>query len=1854
MVSCTVLSHPLRHLRKLANISKQGIGSTCFVSLSTLSCGGNKFCPFFIRNDFRLNVIKKHSQCFPCTNTLSEPLKLAVYNFHAISSRRRGSSKRSDEENASTKGETALSGILSTVADSYWAKTVDHLYDSAIVDEWKSNFANLQQYDHEVWVWMNVIIISMKYVKCFAFFADLLEWRRAFDVIDRDDDGFISQADLQKTPTFSLDKSRLLKINVHSRYISIEYDRDQNNLIDFGEFVEAMFNVDIKTLKDNFEGFDSVDIQLEFEKHAETNPVTSLKTLSLEHLKEMMKEFQFTCVTKTDAKRLFDCMDTNKDGNIDFEDFKTSLQPDFACKRACESIFCTALWLTLVAFQVEGMDAAEFKECATLVYTNRESSAAIVESNRETCRYGSGRRAFLLDVGRKGLAHPILREAAPDLLQKFACRPMFDCKIIVTGFGLRWDDAITLAPPGANCPPEQNMTATKQNIRAAFELNVTTSLLADYHAQQIGTYTFLPVFELGTLESGEYNICYAVRVSTSLFTCDFNQDMCSFKKYKNNNYADLNWERRQRNSTQETDLYTNALNNGNYYLFMESPQFLPGASATVIGPLTIFPLGYNCVQLSFNMHAGGKNSLRLYLHYIDQNIQVGGNWGSPSWVSVGNNENEWRVAKFEFKSDGKRPAQLVIEALSGDSEKGDVAVDDISIMAGHCSDNRRERLMNNQFVCGEVRLISGDWNVDKSWYVEGALSCAGRGYNLEQVITDWVPCCVPTFGNYTLVLLDQFGDGWADSQLEFRFFDETMRIGKDFNSLHGTIKKYTITIGNIAIRNIRGTESYISFEVAVHKRGVYVWCAATEDGSDHPSLNLIKKYGIRSPRATSKISETISYNISSYTVQSRILKPNILYALHCIIEDLPGVALSNNEKIKTTQFNEGYLNGRTTALVSTDSTAPQLHIVAVNSTRRSIRVMISVQEESKIWCYPSRSEGLNRIAIGKIKSAGTILAVHDIKQMVRIHTLELEGLQPDTNYTVFCYAEDFAFPQPNGFSLEEVQKLQKTLRTKSADPHVTIDSHRVFANGFVVSVKVDVPGKVWCGAAQFGTRFPTREDVKNAGAQTYVDDITKIHDIVILGVEQNTRYTLYCVAESRNGNAVTGKGEMREKSVEVTSYGEFCKIPKEPEEIQTGQATPFDPITATEEFFVRDFMISQYELALEGVYRVTLFHNKTEILQYYDKNGPFPRRYARVRAGSCENGKGYYKQFKVGPLNAEKNTGMVYELLGVPIQTRCGGYAPQGVFGRRLGDTQVEESFSEILEKSFGYPFNSEKCRSYNSTKCLILGPVFYEQYKESQRVWIGLKTPDQEQLPFYFIVKENANNSIGILEQIHIPTLLYSHEVQGFWYNGQTFRMLDDLVKAFKKRKLNLLSPSILSTMRKLQRKNVEGYKRSLGPSLSGPHANGRRGLEYRVAPEHVEPQGKRFYAIASPSGDTYTISYAGWEFTVTNDRDLSLRLWNIKFKGKRMAFEAGLMEAFAHYSVADRDWYFMDSWYGGLGSAARRLHRGIECARTGILLFWDKSLCVFEQDLARPLRAHWKSGQLRDGAPHLALVLRQMLTVSNYDYVSDYVFQLNGVFEGSISFTGELYAGVEVPWFSARQRSYGTQISSSMRMGALHNHMAIWKIDYDVQGEESNSILWNEVISDPKRFGAHMIKQWFAESEEQATLIFNGTRALKYFVVNENRTSYGNVAGFEIKSLQNIAVQQPRFEAYSGPVSWTKYSIFSTVRKDSELDASLPRDNKYADAPAVDVDNYIQDMENIRHQDIVTWVTSGMWHIPVVEDMPLTTSIGNTLGFRSKPSNFFTEDPSMDLHNSMSGDVHDPGVCAILRSNIDNAIEL
>lgn len=1527
------------------------------------------------------------------------------------------------------------------------------------------------------------------------------------------------------------------------------------------------------------------------------------------------------------------------------------------------------------------------EECAMLIYTDVKAEPSIMRDTHGTCPENGGKRAFVLEKGTNS-RQPKVTEASPTKGQRFGCVSEKTCKLLIAGAGLVTGDHVYLVVGDDEpCPPTR--ISTDANLVTSSKIIDVSTLTVFGALESRSNMTSVTLFDVPPLRAGKYSICYASNLalrssppmasdlhyfagplnvdSSVLLNCDFEGEMCVFKVFNDDSRElDLPWKLHSgptydpsiepsHDNTPGTGPsfdHTKGEGKDGSYLYMKSPGFVAGATATIISPLFTYPSGTYCFKLFYHMYGDDVNSIRAYVRTIKDKFKERRNWGKPLFVRIGDHGDEWLEGGFEFLSNGIDPQQIIIEGLAGYSEKGDLALDDISINTGKCPPSVLQD-SNRDFICGEVRLNTGNWSGEKSWYLEGAVSCAGRGYSFDQLQGGWQPCCVPNYGNYTVVLKDRFGDGWSGSQVQFKFFDEIFTFGEDFDVTAGSEKKYNLVVGLLQISRVEGKSGSIALEVTVMIPDSFVWCGAALEGSPAPTVDILKKYGIRAKNKATKVGDKIRLVIKNEEGERLALRPNQNYEVYCYAESA-AANIVESESADYKMDDAQVLSSK--VLVTTDGDPPQLEIHGIEPTMFDISVTFSVDEPATVWCYAAEQTSdsdTKKHTIAEIKTNGKKrkLQSSDVNSLQEIL---LKKLMPDTFYNVMCCAEDLAQPKPNVMPVESVRSLSKTIMTQAKVPKISIISYKTFARGFSIIVRADTPCVISCGAAMAGSPYPTKEDVRRVGATATVKDTSKNAELEVRGVPQNTRYTVYCIANSLNGNMEMSESDMIETAIEVTSFGKFCEIPTEPKTLSEGEATPFDPILPEEEFKVKEFITSKRELGFDGVYRTTLYINKDEIIDYLDNGGAFPKRYARVRAGRCVNGVGEFLQLKVGPLDA---TQMTYKEIGKPVITDCGGYTPQGVFGRRLLDVSHEEELSEMLKESFGYDFGIKKCKDESAKyKCLEFGPVVYEQDNDRGKLsytWVGLRTPLGDIVPFYFIFKTDyADMSEPFKGNLKNHFTDYIKEIDAYWYNGDMFSTLENLLEAYRDGRIkvvrpeNLIEKRIEAEIKIAEEKEVKA--RRLAPGLPGPDPTGRSGLEYRAAPEHSEPQGKRFTIKSSPGSECYTINYIGWEMTVMNDRDTSLRLYNIKFNGHRIAFEMGVMEALAHYTVAERNWFFLDSWYGGLGSAARPVRPGVECATTGITLFYDGSLCVFEMDLGRPIRSHWKAGELRDGAPHHALVLRQMLTVSNYDYVTDYYFHNSGAFQGTMSFTGELYAGVEIPWYSLRQHFFGTQVSSSMRMGGLHNHICAWKIDFDIGKYKSNSILWKEVTKDPLRFGAHKMDAWYAETESQGYWKHNDTRPLHYFVVDESHTVYGNVGGYVLLPQAHLHVPQEEYELYQGPASFALYKLLTSVYKENEIEASLPRDNKYPGRPAVDVDRYIEDDEVLRHRDVVTWISDGVWHVPLIEDMPLTLCLGNTLGWLSKPANFFTEDPSMDLHNAVAGDSQDPGTCAMMRSEL------
>jgi hypothetical protein len=93
-----------------------------------------------------------------------------------------------------------------------------------------------------------------------------------------------------------------------------------------------------------------------------------------------------------------------------------------------------------------------------------------------------------------------------------------------------------------------------------------------------------------------------------------------------------------------------------------------------------------------------------------------------------------------------------------------------------------------------------------------------------------------------------------------------------------------------------------------------------------------------------------------------------------------------------------------------------------------------------------------------------------------------------------------------------------------------------------------------------------------------------------------------------------------------------------------------------------------------------------------------------------------------------------------------------------------------------------------------------------------------------------------------------------------------------------------------------------------------------------------------------------------------------------------------------------------------------------------------------------------------------------------------------------------------------------------------------------------------------------------------------------------------------------------------FANWGVIATVRKDNEPDSSVIYSQADLAHAPVRLQTFV-DGEAARNQDLVAWVSSGLYHIPISEDAPVTPTVYNHLGFMLVPFNYHNENAAMDM---------------------------
>ncbi|KAF5367943.1 hypothetical protein D9758_004498 [Tetrapyrgos nigripes] len=643
---------------------------------------------------------------------------------------------------------------------------------------------------------------------------------------------------------------------------------------------------------------------------------------------------------------------------------------------------------------------------------------------------------------------------------------------------------------------------------------------------------------------------------------------------------------------------------------------------------------------------------------------------------------------------------------------------------------------------------------------------------------------------------------------------------------------------------------------------------------------------------------------------------------------------------------------------------------------------------------------------------------------------------------------------------------------------------------------------------------------------------------------------------------------------------------------------------------------SPSSLAHNSIFIIEAYRpSKAEALAYLDSSDPYkeapPKRYARVTIHhGAEMPTPVIRDYLVGPIPVGKETELkplkeIYHAENGEIPWNARGFLDGNDFNMLWNNETDEliEVMKELFNATFGGPEGDSLVAGGS-------GPFSFDG--SFRRLWLSWRRnvpgPWLHPLNFFQYIDISGTDPA----QWKILKIVYNWQV----FQGTLIR--------------NPPLESSSSNHNWTQRTRT-GLVRDLD-HLPGPRSVSFAGLRFRV------------------DLPTQFVSWMGWSFYLSFDRDMGLSLFDIRFLfdssssnksnhtqpgGRRIIYELSPQEALAQYAGNDpmqTTTAWLDRFFG-MGGGARDLLEYYDCPAEAVYLpvetrsptgtiRRERAICVFESDSGRPITRHtgWMEGEF-GATKGYVLTVRSISTVGNYDY--------NGTIEVRVSASGYLQGGFWEP----KQKGYGGRIRDST-MGNLHDHVINFKVDFDIAGT-SNSLLETttsqETVTQPwfdEDWGNEVIQQKihkrFIENENEALLKYPRNFQGGYAIVNqEERNSWGYPRGYAIhpgySPVHNTVIGSKRL---LNNADWARYNLAVSQRKDTEPSSSSMWNMNLPGKPVVDFHKFF-DGENITQKDLVAW--------PQAEDSPNTKTNIAMSSFILTPLNYFDSDISMQSSNAI-----------------------
>ncbi|KAH6723513.1 copper amine oxidase [Leptodontidium sp. MPI-SDFR-AT-0119] len=687
-----------------------------------------------------------------------------------------------------------------------------------------------------------------------------------------------------------------------------------------------------------------------------------------------------------------------------------------------------------------------------------------------------------------------------------------------------------------------------------------------------------------------------------------------------------------------------------------------------------------------------------------------------------------------------------------------------------------------------------------------------------------------------------------------------------------------------------------------------------------------------------------------------------------------------------------------------------------------------------------------------------------------------------------------------------------------------------------------------------------------------------------------------------------------------------CPIPTDIP-VRASKESPFLPLTNEDFGSVVDWLFQpEQNLNLTSVsnenltqtdnyiWLIEALHpNKTDILNYLDRNSTKPRKYARVVIN--EGGKEIpdATEYFVGPLPIDNTT---------TIKTLDYIYtsSPHIPFNARFEDGPRSTAIDSIVAKTM------------SSIADITKDLMEIEYYGQS----------DERSNCQYFVSKPSSGNGSqsivwlpwrlnGIAPYDQMMDFYASFDISGtdeslytfrmFVYNNVVYTSVQQFREAWESGKI-IKSPVTPLDESHLRKDRIGDF----------------RELETRFAPTTVELDGKRYKV----DEENRYVEYLGWSFYTGFTRDVGIQFFDIKFKGERVIYELSLQDAVAQYAGNNpfqAGTAYNDRFYG-IGALMGRLIPGYDCPYHAT--YWNStihgaestntninSICIFETDIGHPITRH-SAETYKQATKGSALVVRVVATVGNYDYLWDYTFMTDG----------------------AIGDHWGPRIAETIT-GTLHTHVMNFKVDFDIIDDKNSFVKTDLIIENitqpwyPERGTFEMARLNFTElqTEDEGLLPSTVANGQTMYTIQNNahKNKWGVPRGYRIvPGVSNVHLPSMLSPWFLKSGQYAKQAMAVSRQHDTEPYSSAALNQNLPEAPLVEFWSFFNG-ESLRQEDLVVWVNLGMHHYTRSEDLPNTLMSEAHSSVVFAPQNWGDVEGTRDLANAViynrgEGDIAGP----------------